>query len=68
MIADEDDHDGWCHTAYGFNIERSVIELDLRGTNYIYNQVSSRLDRHEVLCDNQSTSDVFVKKSFLRNI
>ena len=66
-ISSEDDHEGWT-TSYTFASQE--ININLRTKNHAFNQakVSIRLDRFNMLNDNQSTSNVIVEKSFVCNI
>ena len=66
-IASEDDDEGWT-TSYAFTSQE--INIDLRTTNHAFNQskISTKLSRFDVLNDNQSTSNIIIERSFVRNI
>ena len=66
-IASEEDDEGWT-TSYAFTTQE--INIDLRTTNHAFNQskISTKLNRFDVLNDNQSTSNIIVEKSFVRGI
>ena len=52
-----------------FHQDQQDIEIDLtKCENHAYNQASTKLDRFDMLCDNQSTSDVIVGRCFVSNI
>ena len=62
-ILDEEEYDGQAYC-------QSEIVLDLRDKNYVFNQTGSHksMNLYDMLCDNQSTCDVIVNPSFVKNI
>ena len=69
LIETEEDNEGMTLTAYAFHQEQQEIEIELtKCENHAYNQASTNLDRFDMICDNQSTSDVIVERCFVRNI
>ena len=62
-ILDEEEYDGQAYC-------QSDIVLDLRDKNHVFNQTGSHksMDLFDMLCDNQSTCDVIVNPSFVKNI
>lgn len=69
VIVTEDPYEDWYKEGHTF-VQNSlhIIHVDLQKTNYVFNQSTVRSNKFEVLCDNQSTSNVFVTKEFLLNI
>ena len=66
VIADKEPYENWYYEGHAFVQEN--IHVDIRNTGHLFNQKSSNINRFEVLCDNQSTSNVIVTKEFLSNI
>ena len=67
VVLMEADNEGYCHTTYAFY--QNEIQVDVTGlVDHACNQSHTRLDRFDILCDNQSTSHVIVERSFVRNI
>lgn len=67
LVSMEADNEGYCHTTYAFY--QNEIQVDITAcVDHAYNQSHLRLDRFDVLCDNQSTSHVIVEQLFVRNV
>ena len=62
-ILDEEEYDGQAYC-------QSEIVLDLPDKDYVFNQTGSHksMNLYDMLCDNQSTCDVIVNPSFVKNI
>ena len=67
MAAEDEDNED-CHTGWAFNNQEILI--DICNTNHAFNQSKNTvlLTDVDVLCDNQSTSDIIKNKAFLNNI
>ena len=61
-ILSEEEHDGQAYV--------QTFMIDLRDTNHVFNQTGNHrsMRSYDILCDNQSTCDVIVNPSFVRNI
>ena len=69
LFETEEENEGMAFTSCAFHQDQQNIEIDLtRCENHAYNQASTNLDRFDILCDNQSTSDVIVERCFVSNI
>ena len=62
-ILDEEEYDGQAYC-------QSEIVLDLPDKDYVFNQTGSHksMNLYDMVCDNQSTCDVIVNTSFVKNI
>ena len=69
VIVEEDPYEDWYMEGHEFVQQFSgVLNVDLRNTNHVLNHTSLSMNKFEVLCDNQYTSNVFVTKEFFLNI
>ena len=68
VIASEDDGDN-LHLLYQFTshgiAESRETKINLRSTNHAFNQATTSLGLYDVLDDNQSASNIIVKKAFI---